>query len=323
MYDWDFGDKADFLGKAAINLDILDPFRQQEVTLDLDGPSGAIRLRMLFKPDYVVRARQGSSTFSGTFAVPGKVIGAPVKGVGKGAMFVGGGVVRAGTFLGRGFKRRKSKGAYDEESTSPTTNGTANGSAEEAPVISVESADGGEARPSTNHNRHKSWGAQSFASKFGEGGGGGDQGTASITVLSASGFPLGTNVRVHVRVDTGKGAKEVHKTKHIKAPTGGVTFTDESFKVPCSADSSFKIIVKDHSTFGSDDELGEASFFVDDQGSGGEKTVKVGAGEVVIRSSFIPSDAASTFTNGGGPKSPALRKGLLSRGRDSRSATPA
>ncbi|KAH7121139.1 C2 domain-containing protein [Dendryphion nanum] len=328
VYDWDFGDKADFLGKAAINLDILEPFQQQEVTLGLDGSSGAIRLRMLFKPDYVVRARQGSSTFSGTFAVPGKVIGAPVKGVGKGAVFVGGGVVRAGTFLGRGFKRRKSKGAngaedFDREASSPTTNGHANGSVEETPAISVENADGGEARSSSHHNRHKSWGAQSFGSKFGEHSGGGEQGTANITIISASGFPLGTNVRVHVRVETGKGPKEVHKTKHIKAPSGSVTFSDESFKVPCSADSSFKLIVKDHSTFGSDDELGEASFFIDDQGSGSEKSIKTGPGEVIVRSSFIPADAASTFTNSGGPKSPALRKGLLSRGRDSRSVTPA
>jgi hypothetical protein len=93
VYDWDFGDKADFLGKSSINLELLEPFTPQEVTLTLDGKSGKIRLRMLFKPNYVVRSRQGSSTFSGTFALPGKVIGAPVKGVGKGAAFVGGNVV--------------------------------------------------------------------------------------------------------------------------------------------------------------------------------------------------------------------------------------
>ena len=136
VYDWDFGEKADFLGKSAINLEILEPFQQQEVTLTLDGQSGVIRLRMLFKPDYIIRSRQGSSTFSGTFAVPGKVIGAPVKGVGKGAALVGGGVARAGTFLGRNFKRRKSRGAGGEEDferpdSSPRPS-------MDTPVISVE-----------------------------------------------------------------------------------------------------------------------------------------------------------------------------------------
>ncbi|KAF2655015.1 tricalbin [Lophiostoma macrostomum CBS 122681] len=315
VYDWDFGDKADFLGEAAINLEILEPFQQQEVTLGLDGKSGAIRLKMLFKPDYVMRARQGSSTFSGTFAVPGKVIGAPVKGVGKGAVLVGGGVVRGATFLGRGFKRRKSRGAngtedFEREDTPP------NGSAEDTPVISVESP-----QNDRNHNRHKSWGAQSFASGVGSGA---DSGTANITVLSASGFPPGTNVRVHVRLESGKNAKEVHKTKHLKAPSGSVTFDSESFKTQCTADASFRLIVKDHATFGSDDELGEATFFIEDQGAGGsEKTVSVGPGTVVLRSSFTPADAGSIMGGPGGPKSPTLRKGLLSRGRESRSVTPA
>ncbi|KAF2263568.1 tricalbin [Lojkania enalia] len=316
VYDWDFGDKADFLGKAAINLEILEPFQSQEVTLGLDGKSGAIRLKMLFKPDYVTRSRQGSSTFSGTFAVPGKVIGAPVKGVGKGAVLVGGGVVRAGTFLGRGFKRGKSRGINGTEDFDRPE--TANGSPEDTPVISVEGADGnGSATPSSNHHRHKSWGAQSFASHSG-GVSGVDQGTANLSVISASGFPQGTNVRVHIRLDSSKGSKEVYKTKHIKAPQGSVQFSDESCKIPCTADSSFKLIVKDHSTFGSDDELGEAQFFIDDQGQGSEKSVKVGEGQVVIRTSFVPADASSTA-----PHSPKLRKGLLGRGRDSRSVTPA
>jgi Ca2+-dependent lipid-binding protein len=315
VYDWDFGDKADFLGEAAINLEILEPFQQQEVTLGLDGKSGAIRLKMLFKPDYVIRSRQGSSTFSGTFAVPGKVIGAPVKGVGKGAVLVGGGVVRGATFLGRGFKRRKSRGAngaedFEREDTPP------NGSAEETPMISVESP-----QNERNHNRHKSWGAQSFASGVA---GGADSGTANITVLSASGFPPGTNVRVHVRMESTKGAKEVHKTKHIKAPSGSVTFESETFKTQCTADASFRLIVKDHATFGSDDELGEAAFFIEDQGAGGsEKTVSVGPGTVVVRSSFMPADGGSMMGDARSPKSPTLRKGLLSRGRESRSVTPA
>lgn len=315
VYDWDFGDRSDFLGKSSINLEILEPFQTREVTLALDGKSGAIRLRMLFKPDYVTRSRQGSSTFSGTFAVPGKVIGAPVKGVGKGAALVGGGVVRGATFLGRGFKRRKSRGAggdeeYDQFDETPRPS-------HDMPVISVEDGNSNGSSngtapttPNNNHNRHKSWGAQSFSSRLGEPGQGGqgDYGIANISILSADGFPPGTNVRVFVRL----GGREIHRTDHIKSPSGSVTFEDEYIKVPCTADSFFKLVVKDHSTFGRDDELGEANFTVDDQGQGSEKNVVVGKGVVVVRTSFTHADAVSI----GGSVSPKVgARRLLGRGR--------
>ncbi|OCK83371.1 tricalbin [Lepidopterella palustris CBS 459.81] len=329
VYDWDFGEKADLLGKAAINLEILEPFMAQEVTLGLDGKSGAVRLKMLFKPDYVVRSRQGSSTFSGTFAAPGKVIGAPVKGVGKGAVLVGGvvggGVVKGASLLGRGFRRRKSHSANGDEQLEREA--TPNGSLDESvPAISMETANGnGDANASTvtptpsPHARNKSWGAQSISSHFGGASTGvGEHGIAHLTIVSASDYPPGTNVRVHVKVDSPKGAKEVFKTKHIKAPNGSVSFENESVKVPCAADSQFKILVKDHATFGSDSELGEGVFFVDDQGTGGEKVVSVGSGKVVVKSSFMPADAGSVVGAVGG--SPRLSKRFLSTGgkRDSR-----
>ena len=323
VYDWDFGDKADFLGKSTINLEILEPFQQQEVTLNLDGKSGAIRLRMLFKPDYVVRSRQGSSTFSGTFAMPGKVIGAPVKGVGKGAAFVGGNVVRAGTFLGRGFKRRKSRGANgDEDFEHP---GADDRPSMDVPVVSVEPGNTTSIvaepttpnRNTTEHNRHRSWGAQSFASRKGDTTPGVEQGTANIQVLSADGYPPNTNLRVFVQM----GKKEVHKTDHIKTGTGSVEFPDESFKVQCSADTFFKITVKNHSTFGRDDELGESQFTIDDSGSGGEKNVGVGKGMVVIRSSFTPSDSISA-AGSGSPRVSREKRGLLGRGKDRSPAPP-
>ena len=107
VFDWDMGDKDDLLGEATINLDILEPFKPSEVVLRLDGKSGVIRLKMVFKPDYVIRSRQGSSTFSGTFAAPGKIVGAPVKGVGKVGGAVGGGVIKGASFLRHGFKSKK------------------------------------------------------------------------------------------------------------------------------------------------------------------------------------------------------------------------
>jgi hypothetical protein len=334
VYDWDFGDKADFLGRAAINLNILEPFQAQEVTLGLDGKSGAIRLKMLFKPDYVTRSRQGSSTFHGTFAVPGKVIGAPVKGVGKGAVLVGGGVVKGASFLGRGFKRRKSRGGgsgedLDDDVSAGATNGSAVESTLPPPALGVE---GNLQRPATpiqssaSHGRHASWGARSISSQAGVSpSGAAETGTASFSIVSASGYPPGTNVRVHVRMATPKGEKEVHKTNDVENESGEVTFDPqkESFKVPCAADTQFKIVVKDHHTFKSDDELGEGVCFVDDQGSGGtEKAVNVGNGKVVLRSGFVPDERSSVA--GSMEKSPkVLKRSLLGTKRESRASTPA
>jgi hypothetical protein len=92
-----------------------------------------------------------------------------------------------------------------------------------------------------------------------------------------------------------KGAKDIHKTKAIKSADGTVQFdsTHETFKVPnVTADAQYLLKVVSHSTFGSDETLGEAHFFVDDQGSSmsKEKTVGVGSGKVVIKSSFTPNE---------------------------------
>lgn len=328
VYDWDFGDKADFLGGAAINLNVLEPFKQQEVTLGLDGKSGAIRLKMLFKPEFVMRSRQGSSTFSGTFATPGKVIGAPVKGVGKGAVFVGGNVIKGATFVGGGVgkalgfsKRRKSRGASadsDDESPAAATNGDAVGSSS-PPQINVDSAE----PPTTPHSRHKSMGASSIASGFGASPGGAESGVAQIGILTAMGYPPSANVRVHVGILNNKGQlKEIHKTKDIKSPSGTVDFDPnrETIKAQCTADTQFKITVKDHNTWGSDDELGEVVFFLDDQGSGGaEKLVKAGAGSVLLRTSFTSNDQQSQVGSNS-PKSVRTR-GFLGSRRE-RSVTP-
>ncbi|EHY57241.1 Tricalbin-1 [Exophiala dermatitidis] len=290
VYDWDFGDKADHLGSAQINLQVLEPFQPQELRYTLDGKSGVLRLRLLFKPDYIVRSRQGTSTFSGTFAPAGKVIGAPVKGVGK----VGGGVVKGASFIKRGLTGRGSKEeapssvdgavATDDGTLTPTTSTPA-----KAPAL-VD----GTASPATPssfmHNRTKS--SHSTATSTPRGG---ETGTASFIIVSASGYPPGADVRVHVKMLGSKGAKELYKTKAIKSSTGVVEYdtSHENFKVACSADTQFQIVVKDQDTFRSRD-LGEGFFFVSDQGGGSEQTVKAGSGLVTIRSSFTPNDVGAT-----------------------------
>jgi hypothetical protein len=147
--------------------------------------------------------------------------------------------------------------------------------------------------------------------------GGAASGTVNFTIISASGYPPSSSVMVFVKQLPSK--KVIYKTKHIKSPTGQVKF-DESFKCNCSADTQFQIQVKAHATFGSDDDLGEALYFVDESGSNQEKTITAGSGTVVMKSNFILAENGSTDSPKGG-----VRKNFLSKkenGRNSRDATP-
>ncbi|ERF72189.1 hypothetical protein EPUS_02981 [Endocarpon pusillum Z07020] len=308
VYDWDFGDKADQLGTTAIDLQSLEPFQTTEMCYALDGKSGTLRLKLLFKPDYVQRSRQGSSTFSGTFAPAGKVVGAPIKGVGKGA-----------SFLKRGFTS-KSKGGQDEAIMD--ANGSVVTSINGDVVSDSSTPQGTPSRPNTvvdgqpttptsaqkdaPHNR-----TRSFGSTFSVSGGtskGASTGTASLTIIAANDYPPSADVRVYVKTVGPKGGKEVHKTKSVKSPTGKVEYSaeHETFNVACSADTQFQVVVKDHGLFGGEI-LGDGLFFLADQGSGAIQSVKAGPGVVVLQSQFTPS---------GGSSADSLRP-VTSNGRDS------
>ncbi|KAI9680981.1 MAG: hypothetical protein M1829_001061 [Trizodia sp. TS-e1964] len=327
VYDWDFGENPDFLGAADINLEQIEPFQRKDFKLRLDGKSGTVFIRMLFTPDYVTRSRQGSSTFSGTFnnSAPGKIVSgvasAPLKGVG----LVGGGVMKGASFIRHGFKSKKktedANGSIDTDETAPSSvqdSPSRNSSVEDeatpglSPTVPVASP---------NHSRSRSFGAQSIASVGGGKPTAVDLGTASFTIISATGYPDGANVRVHLKQVSTKGEKDVHKTKAIKSHATGVQWDHEVVKLSCSADTQFKIQVKDHSTFGSDDDLGEGLLFVDDSGTNTDKAIKAGSGTVMIRSSFAHADSGSVTSS---PRSNGVRRSLLSRGKDTkeRSVTP-
>ena len=321
VYDWDFGDKADYLGAATIDLGVLEPFQAQEVTLGLDGKSGALRLKMLFRPDYVTRSRQGSSTFSGTFSTPGKVIGAPVKGVGKGAMLVGGGVAKGAGFLGRGFKRRTVSQAAESPQESNGTMGEMHETTMDVPSspnghVTNQSMDGinNKELPSTPGTPHKRMASFGGASQLPAA----DSGMATISVLGASGFEGDTRLEVRILHDSTRGLKEICKTKAVKTKTGEVTYEDESKKVPCTADSQFKVFVRDHHTFGGSSDLGEQAFFINDQSSGSQREIKVGTGVVVVRTSFQPAEAGSVM-GADSPKNKSLGRFMSRR---ERSVTP-
>lgn len=322
VWDYDFADKPDFLGSASINLTQLDPFRPSETRLTLDGKSGSIRLRLLFRPSYVARTRQGTSTFSDTFAVPGRIVtgvaGAPVKAAGVVGSGVGG-IVRNifsrdkkddddGTTVsydtptitenGNELKRSTILGTIPDEPESPihTPPGTANPGATNGPML--------------GHNRSRSIGASSIYSTNPPGPG---SGLATFTVVSASGYPSSSQIYVVLSQLTPK-TKTIGKTQHYKDSSGTVTF-NETFKLVCTPDAQFKIMVKGDKTFRSDEEFGESLYVVDETGTAGEKEIKVGDGTVVMKSTFTPSSENSSIP--GSPRS-SIRRGFLGK-RESKS----
>ncbi|KAJ9157726.1 C2 domain-containing protein [Pleurostoma richardsiae] len=336
VMDWDFADKPDFLGQAAIDLAQLEPFKAQEVKLSLEdksgkaGGAGMLRLRLLFRPDYVTRTRHGTSTFSGTFAAPGRIVtgvaGAPIKGGAAVAGVVGHGVGKGASFIKRGFgvgkkKDDESLATTSEVPTIVTTDGAdpspaigrnrlssratadAEASPDASPVPAVSNGDG--------HARTRSIGAASVYSTNGAGPG---SGTAVFTVVSASGFPPSSDVYVTITQVVPK-TKTVGKTKHHKSPAGTVQFGD-TFKWTCSPDAQFQIKAMEQHTFSSDEELGDALYVVDETGSNSEKELKVGSGTVVVKSTFTPTEPPNGSLGTDSPKS--LRRSFLSK-RESRS----
>ncbi|KAI1283289.1 C2 domain-containing protein [Xylaria sp. FL0933] len=330
VYDYDFADKPDFLGGAHINLEQLDPFQSQEVTLLLDGKSGSVRLRLLFRPDYVTRSRLGTGTFSGTFGGPAKivtgVVGAPVKGGAAVAGAVGHGVGKGASFIKRGFRGKKDDDSSDSVAspsineiptivTNDTDSPARSSGVKRSGAITIDA----DAIPpplsngSKSHGRTASMGASSIHSLAP---GTPGLGTATFTVVSASGYPPSSDVYVVIKQLTPK-EKVIAKTKHHETP-GTVRF-DETFKHKCTPDTQFRIEVKGHHTFGSDDEFGEALYFVDESGAG-EKEIKAGSCTVTLKSTFESAqEIPRPGTSGGG-----IRRSFLSKRepRTSRESTP-
>ncbi|KAH9999565.1 tricalbin [Xylariaceae sp. FL0662B] len=331
VYDYDFADKPDFLGGADINLEQLDPFKAKELKLLLDGKSGSIRLRLLFRPDYVTRSRLGTGTFSGTFGQPVKivtgVVGAPVKGGAAVAGVVGHGVGKGASFIKRGLLGKKE----DEGNGSALTPSTSS----EIPSIVTNGSDSPGSTPGSGLKRSAGLGAASDPARPGTANGsksphgrtasigalsvnsvapgGAGSGIATFTVVSASGFPPSSDVYVQIRQLTPK-ERTIGKTKHHES--SGVVQFDETFRHTCTADTHFRIEVKNHHTFGSDDDLGGTLYFVDDT-DGGEKEVKVGDGTVMLKSSFVEVGSES-------PRPGSSRRSFLTRKevRLSREGTP-
>ena len=322
VYDYDFADKPDFLGGAKIDLASLDPFKPSESKLALDGKSGSVRVRMLFRPDYVRRSRQGTSAFAGTFGGPGRIVtgvaGAPIKGGVAVAGVVGSGVGKGATFLRRGIFGKKDDDDVAEPPL-PTIVAHEDSPSRASPSRTLQGTESPSERPTTSngHARTKSFGASSTRSGI-QGAPG--SGTASLTIVGASGYPPSADLYIMITQLAPK-EKTIGKTKHYKSPDGQWTF-DDTFNVKCTPDTQFKIEAKGEHLLGSDDALGEHIYFVDESGSGYAKELTVGAGTVTIRSSFQPAESSNLSSES--PRSHVRRSFLSKRDavRNSREVTP-
>ncbi|KAK5990308.1 hypothetical protein PT974_08575 [Cladobotryum mycophilum] len=333
VYDYDFADKPDFLGAAEINLEALDPFKAAESNYILDGKSGSIRLRMVFRPDYITRARQGTSTFQGTFSGPGRIVtgvaGVPLKGGAAVAGAVGHGVGKGASFLKRGILGKKDREDSNASMTDlleipvvvtngnevPTGTGSRRASgATDGGALSMPGESSNLSTVTPHHTRTRSFGGSSAHSGFFPGGA--PAGTATFTVVGASGYPSSTDLYIIITQIAPK-EKVVGKTRHFKSSSGQWNY-DETFKFLCAADAQFKVEARGEHLFGSDDGLGEHLYVVDESGTAASKELGIGSGTVIIRSSFQPAEQNY-------PDSPkSHRRSFLNKreGRNSRETTP-
>ncbi|KAK6338720.1 hypothetical protein TWF696_009532 [Orbilia brochopaga] len=304
VYDWDLAGDDDFLGAANLDLSKVEPFKKSIATVPLDGKSGSIRLAFVFTPDYVVRQRHTTATFSGTFAVPGKIVtnvaGVPIKGITK----VGGGVIKGASFLGKGLvnvgRGRKdrddsSDDGYSSNQSLPapipvpppqpipeapalTDDTRSSGSGSPPRLKTPGNRDSANLNPYGSHRSQKSISGTSIAPEVG---------SATITLVSATGFKEGQKLRVHIITTKGK-EREIFKSKTHKY-TGGVLhwLNDESVTHACTPDASFKVEVYHDSRFpGADDKLGEGFLILSNSDTPVESTVPVGPGQITFKTVF-------------------------------------
>ncbi|KAG5648236.1 hypothetical protein DXG03_006194 [Asterophora parasitica] len=87
LFDWNQIEQAKSLGSATIDLNDFEPFEAVERTLNLSsaklGNKGHLRIRMLFRPEIIVRSRKNTSTFSTAGRAMTTIGGLPVS-AGKG-----------------------------------------------------------------------------------------------------------------------------------------------------------------------------------------------------------------------------------------------
>lgn len=283
VFDWDMGSDDDFLGKVKIDLAQLEPLKPIQLTLPLQGESGTITLRFMFRPSYVMR-RVDSSGVGASFiqgaALPGKVVAGvagkgvhAVGGVAKGgANVVGGvaggalGVVKGGTSKFAGAFRSKKNKESGSSSQSPdlsaeTSDASLSHSYNNAPVVSSDGSIVGAGAGAggmlgvnspggSNHAKSASIISNDEATSIMPGNIAGQ-----FIVVSASNY-TSSHLQVKAFVDK----KEILKTKAYKTGSDGALVKIEevsSFKAQSEAQVLIKVY--EHKLIGRSEELGEAS----------------------------------------------------------------
>lgn len=121
IYDWNQIEQAKKLGSAKIELAELEPFqgidRVVQLSHDKHGDKGEVRVRLMFQPEIIAKARKNTSTFSAAGRAMTQLGGAPLGGA-KGAGRVVGGIFRKDHA-----KAESSEGGY--EATPPLPAGQA------------------------------------------------------------------------------------------------------------------------------------------------------------------------------------------------------
>ncbi|KAF3925246.1 Tricalbin-3 [Dactylellina cionopaga] len=291
VYDWDLAGDDDFLGAANLDLSKVEPFKKSFATVPLDGKSGSIRLGFTFTPDYVVRQRHTTATFSGTFAVPGKIVttvaGAPIKGITK----VGGGVLKGASFLGKNLVGRGKKDkeeAFDDDANSTTHSlSVADASVDD----SRSSGSTSPTRQKTPNNRDSASNLNPFGSHRSQKSISGasilpETGMAQIVLVRGTGYKDGQKLRIFVYPQGSD--KHILKSSTEKVSGGSVTWhNDERADYQCTPDTGFKVeLWYDSRIPGKDEKLGEALLILSESNVPIEAALQVGQGQIAFKTSF-------------------------------------
>lgn len=289
VYDWDTVGRPDPLGNATIDLENLEPFEAVERTLPLvlenEGAKGRIRVRLLFKPEIIIKQRSKTSTFSSAGRAMTQIGGLPVQ-AGKGVFHGVTGV----------FKRDK-----DEDRHAPPVPQVPSGQASQPVGAS------GVPAPGAAFNAHERLNSGASASN--------EPGTLRVVIIDAKDLSTG-DAKPYATIRVGD--KEV-KTKHV-GKTAQPEW-NETFTLSASAlTPKLYVWVHDHKTLGKDKLLGDGEVDIwrhisPETISAADITVELhnGSGLVRLRVDFDPttkrprrsSISSTNERNGGSMISPS------------------
>lgn len=263
VFDWDRVGASDKLGQAKIDLSTLEPMVQSTFVAHLiqgDKTQGEVQIRMTFRPHFISRSRQATSTFAGGFGrvatgLSGTVLSAGAGvgiGAAKGVGTVGGGVLKGvggvGKFGVAGFKRaagigNKRTSVIGEEVPivpviEPNLN-LANGSINQSQAADISTSDVTPQSPATSSNQKIYTPVADYK--------------LSVVIVSAVGLEnIGGKTYVQVR----KNGKTVYDTKAIRQPNAPEWNEACTLDVKLGVDSEIEAIMFDKKKLGKDREIG-------------------------------------------------------------------